>query len=123
MSINVLGTPLKSCSCDPMTGFDRNGCCQSHEQDVGMHTVCAVVDEDFLAFSKRQGNDLSTPRPEYDFPGLVPGDKWCLCAPRWVEAYQAGMAPRVDLEATHFDTLKLVSFEVLQLYQVYDASR
>jgi hypothetical protein len=96
----VLGGPLAICSIDPMTGFFRNGCCDTSPEDVGSHTVCAVMTAEFLAFSKRSGNDLSTPRPEFGFTGLKPGDRWCLCAPRWQEALEAGAAPRVVLRAT-----------------------
>ena len=98
---NVLGEPLESCSTAPMTGFFRDGCCNTSREDRGSHTVCALVTEDFLAFSKARGNDLSTPMPDYGFPGLKPGDRWCLCAPRWREAFEAGKAPRVVLRATH----------------------
>jgi hypothetical protein len=100
-SRNVLGETLESCSLKPMTGFFRNGCCDTSTEDVGSHTVCAVMTAEFLAFSKARGNDLSTPMPELGFPGLVPGDRWCLCAPRWQEAFAAGQAPRVALRATH----------------------
>ena len=98
---NVLGEPLKSCSDRPVTGFFRDGCCNTGPEDVGSHTVCAVMTAEFLAFSARAGNDLSTPMPEYGFPGLKAGDRWCLCAPRWQEAFAAGMAPKVVLGATH----------------------
>ena len=97
---NVLGGPLALCSADPVTGFYRNGCCETGPEDLGSHTVCAVMTADFLEFSAAAGNDLSTPRPEFGFPGLRPGDRWCLCAPRWAEALAAGAAPRVVLEAT-----------------------
>lgn len=100
-SLNVFGDPLEPCSTDPITGFFRNGCCDTSVQDLGSHTVCVVMTADFLAFSKAQGNDLSTPTPEFGFPGLKPGDRWCLCAPRWQEAFEAGKAPRVVLLATH----------------------
>jgi uncharacterized protein (DUF2237 family) len=100
-SRNVLGETLESCSLKPTTGFFRNGCCDTSTEDVGSHTVCAVMTAEFLAFSKARGNDLSTPMPELGFPGLVPGDRWCLCAPRWQEAFAAGQAPRVALRATH----------------------
>lgn len=100
-SINVLGEALEACGTDPVTGFYRDGCCNTGPEDVGSHTVCAVVTEDFLAFSKARGNDLSTPRPEFGFPGLKAGDSWCLCAARWQEAFEAGCAPRVRLRATH----------------------
>jgi uncharacterized protein len=98
---NVLGERLDICSMKPMTGFFRDGCCDTSKEDVGSHTVCVVMTAEFLAFSKSRGNDLSTPIPEYGFPGLKPGDRWCLCAPRWQEAFQAGQAPRVVLRATH----------------------
>ena len=98
---NVLGDQLEHCSIKPMTGFFRDGCCNTSEEDFGSHTVCTVMTADFLAFSKSCGNDLSTPMPEFGFRGLKPGDRWCLCAPRWQEALQAGQAPRVVLRATH----------------------
>jgi uncharacterized protein (DUF2237 family) len=98
---NVLGEPLAICSFKPMTGFYRDGCCNTGKEDVGSHTVCAVMTAEFLTFSKSRGNDLSTPVPEYGFPGLQPGDRWCLCAPRWQEALEANKAPRVVLRATH----------------------
>ena len=101
MAKNVLGTELQPCSHDPVTGFFRNGCCDTGAEDIGVHVVCARVTAEFLAFSRQQGNDLSTPRPEFGFPGLVPGDQWCLCASRWQEAFDAGVAPPVVLEATH----------------------
>lgn len=113
---NVLGTPLEPCSLDPVTGFYRNGCCDTGAGDVGLHTVCAEMTEEFLEFSRIQGNDLSTPMPMYDFPGLQPGDHWCLCALRWKEAFEAGMAPRVNLAATHISTLEFISLEELQPY-------
>lgn len=100
-SINVLDEPLEACSLNPMTGFFRNGCCDTSTQDVGSHTVCVVATAAFLEFSKAQGNDLSTPMPGFGFPGLKPGDRWCLCAPRWQQALEAGKAPRVVLKATH----------------------
>ena len=98
---NVLGERLEVCSLKPMTGFFRDGCCDTSREDVGSHTVCAVMTAGFLAFSQSRGNDLSTPVPEFGFPGLQPGDRWCLCAPRWQEAFNAGQAPRVALRATH----------------------
>jgi uncharacterized protein len=104
---NVLGEPLSTCSTSPMTGFYRDGCCSTGPEDIGVHTVCCEVTDDFLAFSKGQGNDLSTPRPEFGFPGLVPGDRWCLCAARWQEAFEAGVAPRVVIQATHERTLEI----------------
>jgi uncharacterized protein len=103
---NVLGGQLALCSVDPMTGFLRNGCCETTPEDLGSHTVCAVMTEDFLAFSKSRGNDLSTPRPEFGFAGLKPGDRWCLCAPRWQEALEAGFPPNVVLHATQEGALQ-----------------
>ena len=113
---NVLGGELKPCSMDPVTGFYRNGCCETGPHDLGIHTVCAVMTEAFLEFSKATGNDLSTPRPEVDFAGLAPGDRWCLCAPRWKEALDAGMAPPLVLESTHEETLAIVTLGVLKDY-------
>jgi uncharacterized protein len=104
-ALNVLGGRLESCSMTPLTGFFRNGCCNTGPEDHGSHTVCAVLTAPFLAFSAAQGNDLSTPRPEYGFPGLQPGDRWCLCAPRWQEAFLAGCAPLVALAATEASAL------------------
>jgi uncharacterized protein (DUF2237 family) len=111
--LNVLGGPLLACSYDPLTGFFRDGCCDTGVDDVGSHTVCARVTADFLAFSRSRGNDLSTPRPEYRFKGLVEGDRWCLCAARWLEAYEAGMAPPVVLESTHEMALRTVPLQAL----------
>jgi uncharacterized protein len=111
---NVLGGELEPCSIDPVTGFFRNGCCETGPHDVGMHTVCAVMTAEFLAYSRSMGNDLSTPRPDFDFPGLKPGDRWCLCAPRWKEALDAGAAHRVVLESTHEETLVIVALGVLK---------
>lgn len=111
---NVLGQPLEACSTRPMTGFYRDGCCHTGPEDRGRHTVCAVMTGDFLAFSRQAGNDLSTPRPEYQFPGLRPGDRWCLCAARWKEAWEAGVAPQVVLASTHEATLRLVPRSVLE---------
>ena len=115
-SLNVLGTPLESCSMDPITGFFRNGCCDTGPMDQGSHTVCAVMTAEFLALSKYLGNDLSTPRPEFGFAGLKPGDQWCLCASRFAQAHDEGAAPRVNLGATHQRALDVVSLDVLQLY-------
>ncbi|MGB3294424.1 MAG: DUF2237 domain-containing protein [Phormidesmis sp.] len=111
---NVLGTALKTCCTDPMTGFYRDGTCQTGPQDRGVHVVCAQLTEPFLRYTKAQGNDLSTPRPMYNFPGLKPGDKWCLCAARWQEALDDGVAPPVVLESTHKAALQHVSLEDLQ---------
>ena len=111
---NVLGTDLQPCCTSPMTGFFRDGSCRTCPEDTGLHTVCVIVTERFLAFSKSRGNDLSTPHPQWQFPGLKPGDRWCLCAPRWREAWQAGEAPLVMLESTHEATLAVVSRSVLE---------
>jgi len=113
-SVNVLGERLDACSTQPMTGFFRNGCCDTSEADQGSHTVCVVMTAEFLTFSKARGNDLSTPRPEFGFPGLKPGDRWCLCAARFLEAYQAGKAPRVRLAATHRRALEVVPLDYLR---------
>lgn len=113
-SINVLGEVLEPCSADPVTGFFRNGCCDTSADDRGSHTVCAIVTAEFLSFSKRMGNDLSTPRPEFGFAGLIPGDQWCLCAGRFLEAFEAGQAPRVVLRATHRRALDIVPMEALR---------
>ncbi len=115
---NVLGEPLVACCSDPMTGFYRDSYCRTGPGDMGVHTVCAQMTQEFLAFSKERGNDLSTPNEMYNFPGLVEGDFWCLCAPRWKEAYDAGMAPRVKLEACHISTLEFASLEELKKYAV-----
>jgi hypothetical protein len=114
MARNVIGGELETCGTDPMTGFYRTGCCDTGGDDVGVHTVCAEVTEAFLAFSASVGNDLSTPRPELGFPGLKPGDRWCLCASRWEEARGAGVAPPVVLEATHARTLEWADLEALR---------
>ena len=119
-SLNVLGQPLESCSMDPVTGFFRNGCCDTGPMDTGSHTVCAVMTAEFLAFSKYLGNDLSTPRPEFGFAGLKPGDRWCLCAGRFLQAHDEGAAPRVNLAATHQNALNIVSLEVLSQYALED---
>lgn len=111
---NVLGGPLEPCSFSPITGFFRNGCCDTDPRDRGSHTVCVVVTDEFLAFSRRCGNDLSTPRPEYGFAGLVAGDRWCLCAPRWAEALEAGSAPQVVLKSTHEGALAYCRLEDLR---------
>jgi uncharacterized protein len=115
---NVLGQPLQACGTDPITGFFRDGCCQTGPQDRGTHIVCAQVTAEFLRFTQAQGNDLSTPMPLYDFPGLQPGDRWCLCVSRWQEAFAAGFAPPVILAATHEATLNIVPLPVLQEYAI-----
>jgi hypothetical protein len=111
---NVLGTPLEVCSLSPLTGFYREGCCDTGPQDMGVHVVCAQVTAEFLAFTQSRGNDLSTPAPQFNFPGLKPGDRWCLCASRWKEALDAGVAPPVVLAATHEGALKYAALEVFQ---------
>lgn len=115
-SLNVLGGTLETCSMDPVTGFFRNGACDTCAQDSGSHTVCAVMTAEFLAFSKYVGNDLSTPRPEFGFVGLNPGDSWCLCASRFLQAHDEGCAPRVNLAATHVRALEIVPGNILELY-------
>jgi uncharacterized protein (DUF2237 family) len=115
---NVLGGPLASCSESPLTGFFRDGCCNTDEQDVGLHTVCAVMTVEFLEFSKRRGNDLSTPRPESRFTGLQAGDRWCVCVGRWQEAFLAGVAPGVVLVATHEAALRVARLQDLQRHAV-----
>jgi uncharacterized protein (DUF2237 family) len=113
---NVFGEPIKVCGLNPTTGFYRTGCCDTGPEDVGLHSVCVEVTREFLAFSKSRGNDLSTPHPEFGFPGLNPGDRWCLCAARWQEALDAGAAPRVVLAATHEATLEIVRLADLKRY-------
>ncbi len=122
MNKNVLGTELQLCCNAPKTGFYRDGFCRTGPEDVGTHVVCAIMTEEFLGYTKAQGNDLSTPIPIYQFPGLQPGDKWCLCASRWKQAYKAGKAPEVILEATHEKALQLIEFEWLleHKYAPYD---
>ena len=117
-SLNVLGTPLQTCSTDPMTGWFRDGCCETQSADRGRHIVCAVMTDEFLRFSMSRGNDLSTPRPEYSFPGLKAGDRWCLCLERWREAHAAGVAPQVVLKATHQIALERVTLSTLQAFAV-----
>ena len=115
-SLNVFDEPLLPCSEDPLTGFMRDGCCNTSDQDAGSHTVCVQVNERFLQYSRFAGNDLSTPMPEYGFPGLKPGDSWCLCAPRWLEAHEQNMAPRVYLTRTHKRALETIPLSVLREY-------
>lgn len=115
---NVLGGPLQTCSDRPLTGFFRDGCCNTNDEDVGAHVVCVRVTQDFLEFSAARGNDLITPHPEFGFPGLQPGDRWCLCAMRWVEALKAGVAPRLVLAATHESMLEFAPLEELKKYAI-----
>jgi uncharacterized protein len=117
-SRNVFGGPLEPCSMSPLTGFFRNGCCDTSAEDLGSHTVCVVVTDAFLAFSRSRGNDLSTPIPGFGFPGLKEGDRWCLCAPRWQEAFEAGQAPRVVLRATHEAALEYCALASLKRHAI-----
>lgn len=119
-ALNVLGVPLEECSFSPLTGYFRDGCCNTDEADRGTHVVCAKVTAEFLAYSASRGNDLSTPRPEHRFAGLQPGDRWCLCALRWKEALAAGKAPPVILQATHAKALQLVTLTQLQMHALPD---
>lgn len=114
-ALNVLGTPLVACGTNPVTGFYRDGCCNTGPLDSGTHTVCAIMTEEFLSYTKSQGNDLSTPLPAYGFPGLKPNDRWCLCVTRWKQAYEAGCAPKVVLEASHAKSLEVVMLEHLKV--------
>lgn len=115
---NVLGQPLQSCCTDPMTGFFRDGFCHTNDMDHGSHVVCAIMTDEFLGFSQEKGNDLITPRPEFDFPGLKAGDRWCLCALRWKEASDANMAPPVILESTHIKALEFIPIETLRQFRL-----
>ncbi|GAA3759526.1 DUF2237 family protein [Terriglobus aquaticus] len=117
-SRNVLGQPLQTCGTDPVTGFYRDGCCNTGPDDRGVHTVCAVVTDEFLEASRRLGNDLITPAPHFGFPGLHAGDRWCVCAARWLQAYEAGSPCPIVLEATHENTLRIIPFEILLQYAV-----
>jgi len=116
--MNIHGRPLELCSQDPLTGFFRNGCCDTDNHDRGLHKVCVILTDEFLKFSLEVGNDLSTPRPEFDFPGLKPGQKWCLCANRWLEAYESGVAPPIITESTNIKTLDIIDFETIALYSL-----
>ena len=116
--LNVLGGPLMTCSDEPVTGFFRDGCCNISEDDFGSHTICVVLTEEFLAYSKAAGNDLSTPRPEFDFPGLTAGQRWCLCAARWVEAWRVGKAPKVALNSTNQAALEIVPLDLLKQHAI-----
>ena len=114
--LNVFGRELKSCSMSPLTGYFRNGCCDSSHSDRGQHTICAQITETFLQFSLSKGNDLITPRPEFNFDGLIEGDRWCLCLDRWIEAYDVGKAPKVILEATNIEVLNKIDIEILKRF-------
>jgi len=115
---NVLGLPIENCSCNPMTGYFRDGFCNTNDTDTGTHVVCAIITNDFLKYSLSKGNDLITPKPYWNFPGLKEGDKWCLCVSRWKEAEKANVAPKIDLNATHEIALKYVSLELLKAYSI-----
>lgn len=117
IALNVLGQPLVPCSFDPLTGYFRDGCCKTNDEDLGSHLVCAIVTEDFLQFSLSKGNNLITPVPAYQFPGLIAGDQWCLCIHRWLEAVQANCAPPIKLESTHIKTLEIVPLSFLKKYE------
>lgn len=117
-SLNVLGEPLLPCSMDPLTGYFRDGCCNTDDHDVGSHTVCIVATEKFLEYSRFRGNDLSTPMPEHGFPGVQPGQRWCLCAGRWMEAEELGMAPKIALTSTHKRALEIIPLELLKRYAI-----
>lgn len=117
-SLNVFDEPLEPCGIDPVTGFYRDGCCNTSDDDFGSHTVCVALTQEFLEYTRFRGNDLSTPRPDYGFPGLKPGDSWCLCAGRWLEAFDDGMAPRVYLRRTHKRALEIVPMEKLKRHGI-----
>ena len=116
--LNIFNEPLELCSNEPKTGFFRTGCCETDAQDIGTHTVCAIMDKEFLQFSFYQGNDLITPVADFDFPGLKPGDRWCLCANRWLEAFEAGFAPQIIARATNIKTLDIISLDKIKLFAI-----
>ena len=116
--LNIFNEPLEECSNEPKTGFFRTGCCETDAQDIGTHTVCAIMDKEFLQFSFNQGNDLITPAANFDFPGLKPGDRWCLCANRWLEAFEAGFAPQIIARATNIKTLDIISLDKIKLFAI-----
>ena len=120
VDLNVLGQPLVPCSFDPLTGFFRDGCCKTDDNDLGRHIICAIVTKEFLQFSLKKGNDLITPRPEFAFPGLLPGDQWCLCINRWAEAHEADCAPQIKLESTLISALKTVPLQMLEQFAVVE---
>lgn len=122
MAHNVLGSELQECSREPLTGFYRTGCCDTGREDRGVHVICALMTAEFLSYSRSVGNDLSTPRPQFAFPGLRPGDRWCLCAARWAQAHRAGVAPPVVLEATHISALEYADLDDLKAHAVSDPS-
>ena len=116
--LNIFNEPLEECSNEPKTGFFRTGCCETDAQDIGTHTVCAIMDKEFLQFSLHQGNDLITPAADFGFPGLKPGDKWCLCANRWLEAFEAGFAPHIIARATNIKTLDIIPLDKIKLFAI-----
>ena len=116
--LNVLGRELIKCSMNPITGFTRNGCCEFNENDFGRHIICAVINEKFLEFQYANGNDLKTPSKEFDFPGLIPGDRWCVCANRWLQAYKYSCATSLILSSTHTDVLKIIDLEILKKFAI-----
>ena len=116
--LNIFNEPLEECSNEPKTGFFRTGCCETDAQDIGTHTVCAIMDKEFLQFSLHQGNDLITPVVDFDFPGLKPGDRWCLCANRWLEAFEAGFAPHIIARATNIKTLDIIPLDKIKLFAI-----
>ena len=116
--LNIFNEPLEECSNEPKTGFFRTGCCETDAQDIGTHTVCAIMDKEFLQFSFNQGNDLITPAANFDFPGLKPGDRWCLCANRWLEAFEAGFAPQIIARATNIKTLDIIPLYKIKLFAI-----
>ena len=116
--LNIFNEPLEECSKEPKTGFFRTGCCETDAQDIGTHTVCAIMDKEFLQFSLHQGNDLITPVADFDFPGLKPGDRWCLCANRWLEAFEAGFAPHIIARATNIKTLDIIPLDKIKLFAI-----
>ena len=116
--LNIFNEPLELCSNEPKTGFFRTGCCETDAQDIGTHTVCAIMDKEFLQFSLHQGNDLITPVADFDFPGLKPGDRWCLCANRWLEAFEAGFAPHIIARATNIKTLDIIPLDKIKLFAI-----
>tara|TARA_B100001758_G_scaffold32482_1_gene23672 strand:- start:881 stop:1255 length:375 start_codon:yes stop_codon:yes gene_type:complete len=116
--LNIFNEPLEECSNEPKTGFFRTGCCETDAQDIGTHTVCAIMDKEFLQFSLHQGNDLITPVADFDFPGLKPGDRWCLCANRWLEAFEAGFAPHIIARATNIKTLDIIPLDKIKLFAI-----
>lgn len=120
MAINVLGTHLELCSDEPLTGFFRDGCCNTCAEDVGLHTICVEMTEEFLLFQRELGNDLITPKVDFGFPGLMPGDRWCVCLPRWIESFDAGVTAPLCLRATHQSVIEDVPLEILERYAIHD---